>query len=244
MIDANYAANIVISSVKKSNLNFYIRESPFSLEINLRKTFIKNKNGKVLQPPTSELTNDNTKEHRLKLEENSFEKLESELNKTRNALHELSVELEKAKTETFEALSKAHNAKKDAEKLETDIKALNLKNNDLQNKIEILSCEKNASTKNIKSKVKEISRLEIKNRELEEKIKNVEIENIKLKEKVVIKDAEVKKTMDENDSLQEKLKSLLDVLYGCHENVDSVKNANVVNLLRMTVMTLLCPQRV
>ena len=171
MMDANYAANIVISSVKKSNLNFYIRESPFSLEINLRKTFIKNKNGKVLQLPTSELTNDNTKEHRLKLEENSLEKLESELNKTRNALHELRVELEKAKTETFELLSKAYNAKKDAEKLETDIKALNLKNNDLQNKIEILNSEKIASTKNIKSKVKEISRLEIKNRELEEKNK-------------------------------------------------------------------------
>ena len=226
-MDANYAAEIVISSVKKSNLNFFVQESPFSLVINIRKTFIKNKIGNVLQPPTIDKTN----EQRTKLEENSLEQLESQLNKTRNALHELSIELEKSKTETFDAVSKALDAKKDAEKLETENKALNLKNDDLQKKIEILKSEKNASNKNVKCKVKEISTLEVKNKDLEEQIENIEIEKNKLKEEVVIKDDEVRKTMDENDSLQEKLKSLLDVLYGCHECglcececSDSIKN--------------------
>ena len=48
-MDANYAANIVISLVTKSNLNYCIQESPFSLFINLFKTFIKNKSGNVAE---------------------------------------------------------------------------------------------------------------------------------------------------------------------------------------------------
>ena len=47
-MDPNYAADAVISSVKKSNLNFYIQESPFSLIINMRKSFIKIKSGDSL----------------------------------------------------------------------------------------------------------------------------------------------------------------------------------------------------
>ena len=42
-MDPNRAADAIISSVKKSNLNFYIQESPFSIFLNLRKTFIKNR---------------------------------------------------------------------------------------------------------------------------------------------------------------------------------------------------------
>ena len=45
----NHAAAAIISSVKKSNLNFYIQESPFSIFINLRKTFIKNRSGNILE---------------------------------------------------------------------------------------------------------------------------------------------------------------------------------------------------
>ena len=61
-MDAHYAANIVMSSVKKSNLNYCIQESPFSLFINLRKTFIKNKSGNVAAAPTNDTT-ENTNGH-------------------------------------------------------------------------------------------------------------------------------------------------------------------------------------
>ena len=66
-MDATNAANAIISSVTKSNLNYYIQESPFSLFINLRKTFIKNKTGNVVlyQAPTSDAT-ENTNEQKLK----------------------------------------------------------------------------------------------------------------------------------------------------------------------------------
>ena len=58
-MDANHIANLILSSIKKSNLNFYIQESPFSLSINLRKTFIKNKNGNPLLPPSDFFVNAN-----------------------------------------------------------------------------------------------------------------------------------------------------------------------------------------
>ena len=53
-MDANNATDVIVNTVKKSNLNFFIQESPFSLIINLRKTFIKTKTGLVLTSDLSE----------------------------------------------------------------------------------------------------------------------------------------------------------------------------------------------
>ena len=75
-METDKAVNVVLSSVKKSNLNFYIQESPFSLFINIRKTFIKNKEGNILCPPTSDTTTDDTinkqKQEVAKLEKENF----------------------------------------------------------------------------------------------------------------------------------------------------------------------------
>ena len=46
-MDANQTSEAVLNLVRKSNLNFKIEESPFTLTITLRKSFIKNKNGTV-----------------------------------------------------------------------------------------------------------------------------------------------------------------------------------------------------
>ena len=48
-MDTRKAVDVIISCVKNSNLNYQIQESLFSLIINLRKTFIKNKNGDDIQ---------------------------------------------------------------------------------------------------------------------------------------------------------------------------------------------------
>ena len=40
--------DVLLSYVKKSNLNFHISESPFSVTINIKKSFIINKNGDSL----------------------------------------------------------------------------------------------------------------------------------------------------------------------------------------------------
>ena len=104
----------VTTEFPKLNLNFFIEESPFSPNINLRKSFIKNKNGFNILPPDSRMLNsskvnealEEQKEKVIKLElENSslnetLAKLEIELQGTRNALHEQGIQFEKAKVKT------------------------------------------------------------------------------------------------------------------------------------------------
>ena len=81
-MNPNYAADAIISSVKKSNLNFYIQETPFSLFINLRKTFINNKSGDILQSDHCETI----ATVKTEVEQDSIRKLETEVNETRDAL--------------------------------------------------------------------------------------------------------------------------------------------------------------
>ena len=140
-LDANDAVDAIIHSVKKSHLNFYIQESPFSLLINLRKTFIKNKNGDPLMPPPSDTSDDDINEQKIKaekLEQENFRisesmgQLEAELKDTRDALHSLSNKLEIAKAENMEELSKVHKSKKEVEKLKTENKSLKQSNNELK----------------------------------------------------------------------------------------------------------------
>ena len=218
-MDANYAADDIISAVKKSNLNFYIQESPFSLFINLRKSFIKNKNGNIIRTPDSG-TNDDTMEQIKKLEQekcklsDSVEHLEVELNVTKKALHEMRVEFEKVKSENLKAYSNADKAIKENEEIEKENKALNQKNDGLQAKIEALEIEKATTQKSMKLKVIENNNLEKK---FKSSIKDLEIENNKLKNEVIEKEDEVRKTVEEKASLQEKMSSLLDLLYGCDQ---------------------------
>ena len=46
-MDANQTSEAVLNLIRKSNLNFKIEESPFTLTITIRKSFIKNKNGNI-----------------------------------------------------------------------------------------------------------------------------------------------------------------------------------------------------
>ena len=43
--------DMILDYVKKSNLNFYLQLSPFSANISLKKTFVKDKAGVYLDPP-------------------------------------------------------------------------------------------------------------------------------------------------------------------------------------------------
>ena len=90
-MDANSAVDVIISTVKNSNLNFLLQESPFSLQINIRKTFIKNKDGTILQP----IIEQNEKIGKLKQDNSSLndlaKQLEAELFETRDSLYKLEI---------------------------------------------------------------------------------------------------------------------------------------------------------
>ena len=161
-MDAHNAADVIVNSVKRSNLNFYIQESPFSLLINLRKTFVKTKTG---ASPSSDISN--CKEstaaimEKIKVEklekENTFlgdtlKDLEAEAKETHNTVHDLSIKLEKAKKETLEALFQLNATTKESEKLkklvvekEVENESLELRNKDLQAQINSLKNDKETS---------------------------------------------------------------------------------------------------
>ena len=128
-MDANNAAAVIVNTVKKSNLNFYIQESPFSLFINLRKTFIKTKTGGL--SPSSNISNleetnativEKVKVEKLENEKTSLgdaiKHLEAENQETHNIVNELNKKLENSKKETLDALFQLNATRNEAEKLE------------------------------------------------------------------------------------------------------------------------------
>ena len=98
-------------------MNFYIQESPFSIVITLRTTFIKNRSGNILQPATCD---------------------------TKNAINEQKVELT---VELLKVTAEAHQGNKKVEKLENENKVLKQKTGDLQVNIDKLKSKKVASNK-------------------------------------------------------------------------------------------------
>ena len=124
-------SDLVLSCIKASNLNYTIQESPFSVLINMRKTFVKDKNG---EPFFGENLLDFYAANRKLREEN--EALESKVNNLEfecegyvKVIHEQGLIIEKAKNELSETLYKVNeNAKiyeKELKKKETEIVNLN-----------------------------------------------------------------------------------------------------------------------
>ena len=146
-MDANNAAAVIVNTVKKSNLNFYIQESPFSLFINLRKTFIKTKTGGL--SPSSNISNleetnatiiEKVKVEKLENENTSLgdaiKHLEAENQETHNIVNELNKKLENSKKETLDALFQLNATRNEAEKLEklVDRQVVENESLELQNK--------------------------------------------------------------------------------------------------------------
>ena len=204
-MDTDYAVNAVVSSVKKSNLNFYIQESPFSLSINLRKTFIKNKKGTILYPIPSNASTDNTIEQKQKIV-----KLEEENRNLSDTVGQLIAELSETRDALHGSNNKLENANKEVVNLQKEKENLVKKINELQVAIDSIKDERKDANKIMKAKDKDIAKLVAKNNTLEEKVKHLECENSILKDKLALKNYEM-------IGLEDKMKSLLDILYGCHE---------------------------
>ena len=111
-MEAKNISDMVVLYVKKSKLNYSIQESPFSLLINIRKSFIRNKQGDQLFPSSdtfSDVNTANIKSDKIEAENHSLKNhvnhLEVELDASHKDLHDLSMKLEKAKKELEEALN-------------------------------------------------------------------------------------------------------------------------------------------
>ena len=232
-MNANDAAAMIVSTVQKSNLNFYIQESPFSLNINLRKSFIKNKNGGTILPHSSFMQHNNEvnkASEKLKVEKLELENsiLSAKLQEACDALHENGILLEKAKQENKKSLFETNKTSDVVDKLQKENLALKRKNDDLEKDNEKLLTDLKATTRDVMAKNKEIIRLENKNNNLEEEMKTIKEENESRMDEITsiknekdnnlaVKEIELSEAIEEKTKLEKKVTDLLDVLYGCPE---------------------------
>ena len=87
-MDAKKISDVIVLNIKKSNLNYRIQESPFSLLINISKTFVRNKQGQQLLPASDTFTNvksDKIEEENLSLK-NHVNHLEVDLDASNKGL--------------------------------------------------------------------------------------------------------------------------------------------------------------
>ena len=102
-MDPNQTCEMILSYLKRSNLNFSLVESPFGMKIVIKKSFIKDMNG---ISRTSGISHQNVQ----LLEENNYLRniISDQFNEIVNyqhAVHGLSISLEKAKVEITELLA-------------------------------------------------------------------------------------------------------------------------------------------
>ena len=233
----------ILDQIQSSNLNFQLHVTPFSAQIYLRKSLVKDKAGIVL-PPVSQ--------RHIEIEKlvDKNEKLQNELtmlqsnhnavmNNYMHACETIKTLEDRIKEELKPAVIHSDIKANDDEtkKLKDDIEHRNEKirtlenadklknetiiklNSDLNDMKLKYNKEKENTEKEHQAEVKrlrkELGEEKKDNIKIRDKLKDIESVSIELKEKIRLKDDEIGKAMDEKVSLEEKMKSLLDVLYGC-----------------------------
>ena len=206
-MDPFEASEIVLSQIKNSNLNFKIQESPFSIHVSIKKSFITSKNGDPLHfnrhfEDLSEAASQNKK--LLKENENLKDALEenkTELEEMNTVVHELGLKLEKAKVELNEQMSKTNACEK--AKLESDAELSEKESEIASIKHRNITIE--AEKKKLKNDMKAVSKT-IKNHENE--IKDLKIINVNLEEKFGERKSEISTLKVENNIFKQKIEQL------------------------------------
>ena len=177
----------ILEKIQASNLNFQLKLSPFSANISLKKSLIRDKHGNFLLPPSSTLLepDHNHDDKQLLEEQNSFLVSENvrqnqEIQGLKAACKSYSetVEILDKKTANIEAsaLKSFEDRKTEEAALRKSLKTLNLDNEGYR---------KDLQTKNkyIKEKEKEVYKLEQKCENLASNLKNSKSENNNVKSK-------------------------------------------------------------
>ena len=211
------SCEILVQQVRASNLNFSLIETPFSVNISLRKRFVRdfstgsqnsavNMSTKLSSNFGQELVEENDKV-KLKLSQTVLEKEALE-----KVVKELESKFESAESEVLSYCKELKKIRKDFERETEGAKVLKTVINNLNKEISKNKVESNAFAKELKTKIKEISKLDNKIDNQQDTIKNLKAEKNKLKDEKVklekdalktIKKIEKKKTkQDKNHNLE------------------------------------------
>ena len=136
-MDPKETCETLISNLKWTNLNYHLEETPFSLHLHIRKSFIKGLNGEVLYPNVQQSAHSSDLKNESEILKAKIKLLETEKEAFQNDLEELSDELGKAKAVTADLMKERQDTLKvkemsdknlDKKQTELDIFKTNVKN--------------------------------------------------------------------------------------------------------------------
>ena len=205
MMLASKTFDAILNMIQKSNLNFALHLSPFSANISLKKSFIKNKSGLELIPPQFTSHEQIEKEELIATLVAKNLELENNVRSLENNLKAATDDCEHA-YERIKCLEEQLirndfiELKKENDTLKSKVTDIVKKNEELESKVRILSG-------NLYD-----TKMELENKHINEKNR---VEN--LETKLADKEVELKEVTEEKNKLEKKVNDLLDVLYGCPE---------------------------
>ena len=226
-MDPVTACDLLISYLKKSNLNFQLVETPFAARIEIRKTFIKDKTGNLR---TSELAHFTSSEV-FEEEKKHFVANQDALLKENESLQNQLLCCQKNLASSEIDIKQLHISQTILEKNKDDLEhaleekksEIDLLEKSLENKEAINNATKDEldqSNRTLKAKEKEIIKIKSEEENLSTNCNVLKSEisnkNIEFKEKLAKKDTALDEAFKEKAQLEEKVNSLLDLLYGCN----------------------------
>ena len=188
---ASLSFTSILKEVQTSNLNFRIELSPFAAVIHLKKSLITNLHGTpITPPPPKSLMMDAVEAENSKLRE-KIENLENILkdNQKQEAgnaikrdaiIHELEIQLEKAKNEIADMFIAKNSEKEEVKSTskilankDAEIKALEVNTNHVKAEVKALKNDLKSLRRDLKDKNEEVTRERVKTESLEQKVKNL-----------------------------------------------------------------------
>lgn len=189
-MDPFSVCDILTNHVKMSGLNFVMTESPFNINIQIKKSFIKMKDGSLKFPLISKFTQQEN--YSSLVEENNSLKhavaqFESEHDSLKETLDELHIKLQKSKVDISALLSDKDELVKAREAFENGFNKKTLEYDKLKESYKLLKEEKEVKQKEmkklsnvLKNKDKEVHNLTVKNENLVHNLSNAKQEKNEL----------------------------------------------------------------
>ena len=182
-MNASRACDVVVRTLKASCLNFFLQESPFGITINIRKTFIKNQDGKEIYPEQDNFwCMENHVVDEKQVVGDTTEENDNEYSDMNDTINNLIIKLEKAEKEMAHAISDKNKLKDDLREREI------LKNRETEKHVNEIEQYK----EDIKKRDVELAKVYKQSKKLNEDLvlAEAQLENLKTSEQNVIYNVE------------------------------------------------------
>ena len=190
-MDPFHTCEILLSYVRKSNLNFSLYESPFSVSLSIKKAFIKHQNGSVRSSKLSEISQPDSHlldKNQVIVQENESLKADVIQHKLENEalltmIEDLNVKLQKAKDELTGIMSEKNNLEKAKKVVEGELdekvtELIEIKNfsTKVKRENENLESKGKALSTKLKAKEKELKEIKLENENIRESLESAKSE--------------------------------------------------------------------